>query len=117
MKKSQPLPKLVSPSYGNVTTTGQAPTKIARILAHLMKNVSLNRFEAELLGDHCLHSTISRLSNDHGLLFRRHPESVPNGWGQSCRVTRYKLADEQQKLAENVLALLGGNAGAKREAE
>ena len=114
MKKSQPLSKLASPSHGNVITTWQAPTKIARILSHLMENVSLNRFEAELLGDHCLHSTISRLSNDYGLLFSRYPEMVPNGWGQNCRVTRYKLSADQQKLASNVLAGLGGNVGEKR---
>jgi len=36
------------------------PSKMARILLHLLTGASLNRFEAERLGDHCLNSTMNR---------------------------------------------------------
>ncbi len=83
-----------------------APTKIARILAHLLTGASINRFEAERIGDHCLNSTISDLANNHGLTFERTPEKVPNHWGQPCDVIRYSLPRSEHRSAREVLALL-----------
>ncbi|MEH6389650.1 MAG: hypothetical protein V7772_17465 [Pseudomonas profundi] len=82
----------------------KAPSKTARILSHLLTGASLNRFEAESLGDHCLHSTISALANVYMLSFRRQPERVPNHWGEPCRVTRYSLPPSEHKRACAVLA-------------
>lgn len=84
------------------------PTKIARILAHLLTGASLNRFEAERIGDHCLPSTIAVLANRNGLSFERTPEKVPNNWGQPCDVIRYRLPDSEHPRAGHVLALLNG---------
>ncbi len=80
--------------------------KIARILSHLLSGASLNRFEAEKLGDHCLNSTISTLANKHGLVIERHSENVPNRWGKPCTVTRYTLPSSEVKFAAQVLARL-----------
>lgn len=80
------------------STTGSR-SKIARVLAHLVSGGSLNRFAAELLGDHCLNSIISALANRHGLSFQRQQESVPNRWGKPCTVTRYSLPTSERDKA------------------
>lgn len=86
-------------------TTHTVPTgKKARILSHLLSGGTLNRFEAETLGDHCLNSTISELTNRHGLAFTRQPERVPNRWGKPCRVIRYGLPSSETVIAAKVLA-------------
>lgn len=86
----------------NPITTGSS--KLERILAHLMAGASLNRFEAERLGDHCLNSTVSDLANDYGLNVRRQPEKVPNRWGLPRRVIRYSLPAAEYDRAALVLA-------------
>jgi hypothetical protein len=63
-------------------------TKKSIILAILMSGNSLNRFEAERFGDHCLHSTISELRSD-GYLFHDEWEWVPTRFGKEARVKRY----------------------------
>ncbi|WP_349571744.1 hypothetical protein [Azotobacter salinestris] len=84
-----------------------APTKIARVLAYLLAPCnSLIRFEAEALGDHCLNSTIAKLTHDYGLEFHRQPEKVPNRWGTPCDVTRYSLPESQRQRARAVLVML-----------
>ncbi|WP_213879211.1 hypothetical protein [Pseudomonas sp. dw_358] len=105
MKKSQPQSKQASPSQGDITT-GKAPSKIARVLQHMLYDGSLIRFEAERLGDHCLHSTISSLANSYGLKFQRQLERVPNHWGEPCTVTRYTLPPSEHRRARNVLSML-----------
>ena len=104
MKKSQPLYQQTSPTQGQHIT--EAPTKIARILAHLLTGASINRFEAERLGDHCLPSTIAVLANTHCLVFKRQSEKVPNRWGKPCVVMRYSLPEGQHKRARAVLVFL-----------
>lgn len=84
----------------------EAPSKIARVLTHLMMVGSLNRFEAERIGDHCLHSTISKLANDYGLLFARIDEKVANGWGTPCDVTRYSLPESEHRRATLSLEMM-----------
>ncbi|MGV8841861.1 MAG: hypothetical protein ACOH2I_01130 [Pseudomonas sp.] len=115
MKKSQPLYQQTSPSHGQITTDSQAPTKIARVLEHMIFSGALNRFEAERIGDHCLHSTISSLAHGYGITFTRTQEKVPNHWGLPCDVTRYSLPDSERRRANEVLLLLSkrGNAQSK----
>lgn len=95
--------------------TPEAPSKIARILAHLLTGASLNRFEAERLGDHCLNSTISVLANRHGLTLQRQQERVPNNWGAPCSVTRYSLPSNGQHHASTVLAFLKSAARPQKD--
>ena len=109
MKKAAPAkesgPDNILPTHDSSPATS-GPSKIARILEALISGVSLNRFEAERLGDHCLPSTIAVLANTHCLTFQRQPEKVPNRWGKPCPVTRYRLPESEHKRARAVLALL-----------
>lgn len=86
--------------------TSKPPSKIARVLAYMLNDGSLQRFEAERLGDHCLHSTISSLTNGYGLKFQRQLERVPNHWGEPCTVTRYTLPVSERCRASDVLEML-----------
>lgn len=113
MKKATPPEEKRSLSQGNIIT-GSAPSKIARVLEHMLYDSSLTRFEAEHLGDHCLHSTISSLANGYGLLFERQLERVPNHWGEPCTVTRYTLPASERRRASNVLVMLGKRGKGKR---
>lgn len=108
MKKATRSEEQGSQSHGQITigTSAKAPSKIARILEHLLNIGPLNRFEAERIGDHCLHSTISALANGYGLTFKRSPEKVPNHWGQPCDVIRYALPHNERRRARAVLDML-----------
>lgn len=101
MKKGDSTEVKSRPRKADSTT--EAPSKVARILAHLLTGASLNRFEAERLGDHCLNSTISDLANDYSLSVLRKPEKVPNNWGAPCRAIRYSLPPSERDRAELVL--------------
>ncbi|NKI72514.1 hypothetical protein GN109_24120 [Collimonas pratensis] len=57
------------------------------ILAMMQAGRSLNRFEAEQYGDHCLHSTISTLRNK-GYRINDTWEKIPTRFGK-IRVKRY----------------------------
>ena len=102
MKKGDSTEVKSRPRKADSTT--EAPSKVARILAHLLTGASLNRFEAERMGDHCLNSTVSDLANDYGLNVRRQAEKVPNRWGLPCRVIRYSLPAAEHDRAALVLA-------------
>lgn len=52
-------------------------SKIAAVLGLFIRGYTLNRFEAEDHHDHCLHSTVSSLQNDYGILIDRVSEKVP----------------------------------------
>ena len=104
MKKATIPEEKRSQSHGDSTT--ETPSKIARILAHLLSGASINRFEAEHIGDHCLPSTIAALAINYGLTIERKQERVPNRWGAPCTVTRYSLPPSQHKRARAVLVAL-----------
>jgi len=104
MKKATRPEEQSRPRKADATTEG--PSKIARILAHLLTGASVNRFEAERIGDHCLPSTIAVLANHYGLTIERKQERVPNRWGAPCPVTRYSLPPSQHKRARAVLVAL-----------
>jgi len=70
------------------------------IIQYLLKGGSLNRFEAELIGDHCLHTTISVISNEYGFEVPRKMEKVPNRFGGMTSVKRYWFSDNDMKIAE-----------------
>jgi hypothetical protein len=70
------------------------PTKKKRVLQALCER-SYNCFEAERqLHDHCLHTTVSTLQNQHGIEVNRELESVPGYQGIDARVCRYWIAPE-----------------------
>lgn len=75
------------------------PTKKKRVLIALTER-SYNRFEAEqLLSDHCLHSTVSTIQNQHGIEILRKFETVPGYQGIETRVCRYWIAPDQVDMA------------------
>ena len=63
-------------------------TKQDRILALLRAGQSLNRFEAEQIGDHTINSTVAALRRKGHLLLAT-PEQVPTRFGNLVRVVRY----------------------------
>lgn len=80
-------------------------TKQAKVLHHLTFIGSLNRFEAERIGDHCLHSTISTLRNDYDLTVVDEFESVPNRVGTLTDVKRYWIMKRNKAMAIKLLNL------------
>lgn len=84
--------------------------KWLRILRALL-NGSLNRFDAEKHGDHCLNSTVSEIGKDHLVSIDWVWEEVPAMGGRAiARVKRYwvERTEENLKLARD---LLGDAAG------
>ena len=74
-------------------------TKKFNIIQHFLKGFSLNRFEAEELGDHCLHSTVSTLVNKLGFEISRKWEAAPNRFDGTTRVKRYWFSESDiQKI-------------------
>jgi hypothetical protein len=81
-----------------------SPTKQSRILRLLADGESLNRFEAERIGDHTLPSTISTLRHYHGLPIVSAREKVPNRFGTLTPCKRYHLPADARPLALALLA-------------
>ena len=92
-------------TYANESSApAYRPTKKATILQYLTHSGSLNRFEAQRLGDSTLNSTISTLVNDHGIVFDKRRELVPNRVGGLTSVIRYKVSAESIDKAVALLA-------------
>jgi len=85
--------KKPSVSFPSQRANQKIGTKKFNIIQHFLKGLSLNRFEAEVLGDHCLHSTVSTLVNNLGLEISRKWEAVPNRFGGTTRVKRYWFSE------------------------
>jgi len=81
--------------------------KQARILLELFRDHRLHRFQAEHIGDHCLHSTISALSNTFGLTFARKWVEVPTRFGTQAKVMEYSLAASSREQAAQLLRRWG----------
>ncbi|MBX9905509.1 MAG: hypothetical protein K2Y31_14240 [Burkholderiales bacterium] len=92
----------------------QHPKKWQRILGVFARGDTLNRFEAERIGDHALHSTVAALQG-RGLILNRREETVPGFMGAPTRVCRYWLAQESVERARELLGLgnHGQNGGAQ----
>ncbi|EHL22554.1 hypothetical protein KYG_11884 [Acidovorax sp. NO-1] len=85
------------------------PTKEEDVLRALTHD-SLNRFEAERIGDHCLNSTVSQLRKK-GIVILDEWERVPTRGARGYTpVKRYWVAPEPKNLAR-VRSLLGSEQG------
>ncbi len=92
-------------SMVNIKRPSGYRTKQAVILHYLTFDGSLNRFEAERIGDHCLHSTISTFRNNYGLTVLDEFESVPNLTGSYTDVKRYWIESASKSQAKKLLSL------------
>ena len=63
----------------------------------------LHRFQAEVEGDHCLPSTISFLTKQHGLKFPRRLVKVPNHFGGETSVMEYSTSEEDKRKIDEIL--------------
>lgn len=87
----------------------RGPNKELRILALFASGQSLNRFEAENHGDHCLPSTISDLQRKHNINFARRLEKVNTRFGRPAWANRYWLEGESQDRAQQITARAPGS--------
>ena len=87
-------------STKNQRIESNLPTKKERVLSYFLTGAKLNRFEAErIVNDHCLHSSVSTLQREHGLLIDRVFETVPALQGlATARVCRYWLHSSPDNL-------------------
>lgn len=97
----------------NTAFTKKPLGKIDRILLELRRGISLNRFDAEHMGDHCLNTTISTLRGE-GWLIAGEWETVPTRFGKTARVLRYRLTGYRNpaEAAEEIAAILDEDGAA-----
>lgn len=82
--------KKAAPSQAAFGNTRPQYTKEISILIAFEAGQTINRFEAERMGDHCLNSTVSNLrAKGHDI--RDIWERVPTRFGRKVRVKRYFL--------------------------
>ncbi|AGR72377.1 hypothetical protein GSH05_32260 [Burkholderia pseudomallei] len=99
---------LNSETHVNTLFGKKALGKIDRVLLELRRGISLNRFDAERLGDHCLNTTISTLRGE-GWLIAGEWETIPTRFGKTARVLRYRLTGYHNpaEVADEIAAILG----------
>jgi hypothetical protein len=66
-----------------------------------------HRFQAEVFGDHALHSTVSYLQRVFGLTVDREWCQVPTRFGSTCRVKRYWISGNSRAKAIGILTATG----------
>lgn len=94
------------PRAEEIDMNARPDSKITRVLRHLARGKSLNRFAAEKeVHDHCLHSTISDIERTYGLEVTRAFIEVPGFAGVPTRCKEYWLATRDQR--ERAWAILG----------
>ena len=95
-----------SPTSNHLTdqSAPRKPHKELRILALFANGLSLNRFEAEGHGDHCLPSTISDLQRKYDINFQRRLEKVNTRFDRPAWANRYWLEGEGQERAQQIIA-------------
>jgi hypothetical protein len=69
----------------------------------ILRDTPLHRFKAEEEGDHCLPSTISLLSRQHGLEFPRQWVKVPNRFGGETAVMEYSTSESDKEIIDEIL--------------
>jgi hypothetical protein len=75
-----------------------------RILSAFYAGRRLNRFQAEILGAHCLNSLVADLEG-LGLKFDRRTVSVPTRWDGDAHITEYWLGAQSFDLAARYLGV------------
>ncbi len=75
------------------------------MLHHFAQGKRLHRFQAEHLGDHCLHTTVSDLQSKYVIFFDRVRVKVPNRFGTLTSVTKYWLTGDNLLKAQKRFGL------------
>jgi hypothetical protein len=83
-------------------------TKYYKILEHFRLGGSINKFEAQHLGENCLGTTIGAMCGDFDLEVTRVFEKAKNTIGAYSRVIRYKLT-KQDTIKLNAIKLRGSD--------
>jgi len=111
-RKSPVAPGLNQNAYASSFDTAKCnPTKLPKegklsmMLRIFAMGTKLHRFQAEVLGDHCLHSSISDLKRRNGVHFARALVGVPNRFGTTSFVMRYWLEGENLHNARKAAGL------------
>lgn len=86
-----------------IRTIVDEDSQMGRQLAKLAKGHSLNKFDAEELGDHALNTTISSLKIRHGIVAERCLEKIEGYRKRPTSVMRYWLSEADQKRASKLL--------------
>ena len=102
MKKATPES---SPKQSSTQDEPNATGKLESMLYRFACGKRFHRFSAEIVGDHCLPTTVSDLQISHGLYFNRKFIKVPNRFGSQTAVKLYWLEGENLIKARQLIGL------------
>lgn len=94
-----------APSQSIQAHNSKKPGKLESMFRVFAGGRRLHRFQAEILGDHCLHSSISGLQTKHGVTFSRKWIKVPNRFGTETRVMLYWLEGKDLERAQGIIGI------------
>jgi hypothetical protein len=100
--------KTLPPARGSIPNkqskrSRKRPGKQLHMLTVFANGKRHHRFSAELIGDHCLPSTISDLQKLYGITFARKMISVPNRFGGETSVMLYWLEGASLEIARRII--------------
>lgn len=78
----------------------KAHGKLVSMLHRFAEGKQYHRFSAEVVGDHCLPTTISDLQKRHSIYFERKFVQVPNRFGTKTSVMLYWLQGDSLAKAQ-----------------
>lgn len=97
------MDKPATPATGATSNKARSlPLKIIA-LTHLLKRSLITLEAMSLYGGTALHSTISDLTHDHGLVFDRQMEPHQHRNGGKTHFMRYTLSDGSREAAESLV--------------
>jgi hypothetical protein len=79
--------------------------KLKSMFYRFAQGKKYHRFSAELVGDHCLPTTISDLQKKHSIYFERKFIKVPNRFGSKTSVKLYWLQDDSLTKARLITGM------------
>lgn len=105
MKKEKATQEKSSLNDIGKNNTNNVDCNLARMLRAFASGSRLQRFQAEMLGDHVLNSTVSDLQLRYGLYFSRKWTKVPNRFGKTTCVMSYWLEGKDLAGAKAILGM------------
>jgi hypothetical protein len=92
---------MMKDTHANINLTG----KLKSMFYRFSQGAKYHRFSAELVGDHCLPTTISDLQKKHSIYFERKFIKVPNRFGSKTSVKLYWLQDDSLTKARLITGI------------